>query len=125
MAGSFAAYTDKDTEQTFGYGWLAKADPQTGDILSSNTLGSNRWFSRFNCLDVSGQDAWIAGYTQWKNANSTFNYWSVNVDISGMTVSQTAGSFSRSAAIAANAFERPPAVIEGYRGGENKVGFSD
>ena len=125
IAGIFAAYTDKDTEQTFGYGWLAKADPQTGDILSSNTLGSNRWFSRFNCLDVSGQDAWAAGYTQWKNKNSTFNYWSVNVDISGMTVSQTAGSFSRSAAITANASERPPAVIEGHRGGENKVGFSD
>ncbi len=122
-AGNKAAYQHEG--QIFGYGWLAKINPQTGDILSSITLGDERWYSRFNCLHVVGQHAWAAGYTQWKQENGTYNYWCVNVDIGGMTLSPPNKLISSTPVRAAIPSDPPPGTIAGSHATEEIDGFLD
>ena len=80
-AGQYALYERNGSY--FGYGWLAKIDPRTGDITSSHWFGDNRWYSQINCVSVAGHSARLGGYTRLMEEDGDYRHWFVDFDITG------------------------------------------
>jgi hypothetical protein len=79
VGGRCAAYQSDD--RYYGYGWIGRIDPETGDLVSSQSFGADDCQSQLNCLLSVGATATGAGYTGWQADGAGFRHWIVNLEI--------------------------------------------
>lgn len=109
--GKSCAYVIASTRENFGYGWLMKMDPVTGNVVWNMHVGSDRYYSGFNTVVVRGDRAYCAGWTLDEKDDSGGNrYWFAALDITNPPSTLSRASVSRvdAADVSRTSFQAKP-----------------
>jgi hypothetical protein len=83
VAEHFVLSQSKDL---FGYGWVEKLAPATGDPIASFTAGSDAYESGFNTAQYEGGALTCGGWTNGEVSGGTYRGWYVGLDVSAPAI---------------------------------------
>jgi len=81
VTGRCSSHLVTDTKARFGNALLLKVDPESGDVLSDLSFGSEHYASGFNDIIVRGGRAFAVGYTNARVVNGPYQGWFVVIDL--------------------------------------------
>ncbi len=85
LVGIAERYMLSKSKDLFGYGWIEKLAPASGDQLASFTIGSDAYESGFNTAHYEGGALFTGGWTNGEVNGGTYRGWYCGIDVSGTT----------------------------------------
>ena len=83
FAGDCARFTVGETHEVFGYGWVEKLGPATGDELGLLMVGNATYASGFGTAYEQGGRLYCGGWTQNEFDGGGNRAWFAGIDVSG------------------------------------------
>ena len=75
------------SNNVFGYGWIARVDPATGAVAAHLTFGQDSYGSGFNTAVYNGTTLYCGGFTHYEVSGQGFQGWFSGVDVAGTSPS--------------------------------------
>jgi hypothetical protein len=82
FVGDGVRYVIVESKEVFGYGWIARLAPATGDVLASLTFGDEAFQSGFNAGFYEGGKLYCGGWTHEEMEGGTYRAWFCAIDAS-------------------------------------------
>ena len=80
--GMCSNYMNSPSQRMFGYGFLSKIDAAAGNVLSNMSFGDEGCETGHNSVIVSGNQAYCAGWTNYRISGGNYQSWIAEVNIS-------------------------------------------
>ncbi len=84
VCGEASTFTLNSGKSHFGYAWLAKIDPNSGNVLGSKTFGKDDSRAVFNSIVIENNRLFTVGYKGYQSDDKESKAWFAEIDRNGL-----------------------------------------